>query len=61
MTTKEKSAKAVDEELYLPLTSEQLAELEKKRQEAIAEDAARSLAYRDRVRGMGAPTESAGD
>jgi len=61
--SKEKIAKLADadDELYLPLSPDQLAELEKKRQEAIAQDAARSRAYRDKVRGVAAPTESAGD
>jgi len=64
MTTKqEKIAKPAeaDEESYLPLTPDQLAELEKRRQEAIAQDADRARAYRDRVRGVAAPTEIAGD
>ena len=63
MTTKqEKIAKSADaDEEFLPLTAEQLAELEKKRQEAIAQDAELARAYRDRVRGLAAPTEIAGD
>jgi len=64
MTTRdEKTAKRVDEDedLYLPLTPEQIAELERQRQAAIARDAARVRAYRDRVRGVPAPMEIAGD
>jgi len=49
-----------DEEL-LPLSAEELAELEKRRQDAVAQDAERVRAYRDRVRGLAAPTEIAGD
>ncbi|HEY8926989.1 MAG TPA: hypothetical protein VIU64_21550 [Polyangia bacterium] len=50
-----------ERELEMPLTSEELAQLEKDRQKAIAEDAERSLAYRDKVRGLKALKESAGD
>jgi hypothetical protein len=54
-------ADEADEESFLPLTPQQLAELEKARQEAITQDAERARAYRDRVRGRAAPVESAGD
>ena len=59
--TAEATATAYDEEWVLPLTAEQLAELEKNRQEAVARDAARARAYRDQVRGLPAPVEIAGD
>jgi len=64
MTTKqEKTARSAEayEESILPLTADQLAELEEQRKQAIARDAERSRAYRDQVRGLPAPVEIAGD
>ena len=58
---KAESPKPIERKLEMPLTSQQLAELEKDRQKAIAEDAERSLAYRDEVRRLKALKESAGD
>lgn len=69
MTTKqdkpEKVAKLAeaggDEDVFLPLTPEQLEELEEQRRQAVAGDAARARDLLDRVRGLKAPVENAGD